>query len=125
MIDDYAKTMALIRKMEATLPISARPTGALIQTMKSHGVKITRNQALPIKRVFYLGDEGGISCEVTPPGMKEPIICSITHITIDPSHPLAAEIQAYQTERVKRLARAGGFGKPAHFTVRPRKKRKR
>ena len=93
--------------------------------MKAQGVKITRDQELPIKSVLYLGDEGGISCDVTPPGMKDPIICSITHIRIKPSHPLAEEIRAYQMERKKRLAQAGGEGNPTYFTLRPRKKRKR
>jgi hypothetical protein len=125
MIDDYAQTMELIRKMEAQLPIPARPTRAFIRAMKAHGVKIARDQELPIKRVFYMGDEGGISCDVTPSGMKNPVICSITHIRIKSSHPLAEEIRAYQVERKKRLAQPGRGSEPTHFTVRPRKKRKR
>ena len=95
-----------------------------IRTMKAQGVKIARDQELPIKRVFYMGDEGGISCDVTPPGMKDPVICSITHIRIKASHPLAKEIRAYQMERKQRLAQTGG-GAPTYFTVKPRKKRKR
>ena len=89
MIDDYAKAMELVRKMEASLPIPARPTGGFIRAMKAQGVKIARDQELPIKSVLYMGDEGGISCDVTPPGMeKTPIVCSITHIRVKPSHPL-------------------------------------
>jgi hypothetical protein len=125
MIDDYARAMQLVRKMEQDLPIPARPTGAFIRAMKAQGVKIARDQEMPIKGVFYMGDEGGISCDVTPPEMKDPIICSITHIRIKASHPLAEEIRTYQMERKKRLAQAGGGGEPTYFTVRPRKKRKR
>jgi hypothetical protein len=126
MIDDYAQAMELVRKMEANLPIPARPTGGFIRTMKAQGVKIARDQELPIKRVFYMGDEAGISCDVTPPGMeKTPIICSLTHIRVKPSHPLAKEIRAYQRERKRRLAQAGGSREPTSFTVTPRKKRKR
>jgi hypothetical protein len=126
MIDDYDKAMALVRKMEANLPIPARPTGAFIRAMKAQGVKMARDQELPIKRVFYLGDEGGISCDVTPPGMNNtPIICSITHVRIKSGHPLAQEIRAYQMERTKNLIRAGRGGPPTHFSIEPRKKRKR
>ena len=125
MIDDYAKAMQLVRKMEQNLPIPARPTGAFIGAMKASGVKIARNQEMSIKAVFYMGDEGGISCDVTPPGMKDPIICSITHIRVKSSHLLAEEIRSYQMKRQKRLAQAGGGGEPTSFTVRPRRKRKR
>lgn len=125
MIDDYAEAMQLVRKMEQNLPIPARPTGAFIRAMRASGVKIARNQEMSIKAVFYMGDEGGISCDVTPPGMKDPIICSITHIRIKSSHLLAEEIRSYQMKRQKRLAQVGGGGEPTSFTVRPRRKRKR
>jgi len=125
MIDDYDKATELVRKMEASLPIPARPTGGFIRAMKMQGVKIARDQELPIRRVFYMGDEAGISCDVTPPGMeKTPIICSLTHIRIKPGHPLAEEIRAYQRERKRRLAQAGAPREPTSFTVTPRKKRK-
>jgi hypothetical protein len=105
MIDDYAQAMELVRKMEANLPIPARSAGGFIRAMKAQGIKIARDQELPIKRVFYMGDEAGISCDVTPPGMeKTPIICSLTHIRVKSGHPLAKEIRAYQRERKRRLA---------------------
>ena len=88
-------------------------------------VRIARNRELPIKAVFYMGDEGGISCDVTPPGMNDPLICSITQIRISRKHPLAEAIRAYQQERKKRLAQAGRGGPPTYFTVKPRKKRRR
>jgi len=126
MIDGYDKARELICKMEANLPIPTHPTGGFIRAMKVQGVKIARDQELPIRRVFYMGDEAGISCDMTPPGMeKTPIICSLTHIRIKPGHPLAEEIRAYQRERKRRLGQAGGSREPTSFTVTPRKKRKR
>jgi hypothetical protein len=126
MIDDYVKAMELVRKTEANLPIPAHPTGGFIRPMKAQGVNIARDQEVPIKRVFYTGDEAGISCDATPPGMeKTPIIYSLTHIRIKPSHPLAEEIRAYQKERKRRLAQTGAPREPTSFTVKPRKKRKR
>jgi hypothetical protein len=125
MIDDYDEAMDLMEKMQAQLPIPARPTSAFVRAMRQHGVTIAHNQELSIKNVFYMGDPGGISCEVTPPGMeKMPIVTSITHIRIQPGHPLAAEIRAYQTKRSRRLAQTGE-GKPTSFVIEPRRKRRR
>jgi len=126
MIDDYAQAMELIRKMEAHLPIPARPTGAYIRAMREQGVQVARDQELQIQDVLYLGDEGGIACNVTPSkDAKQALIVSITHLRVDPRHPLAQEIRAYQRERTRKLAQSGGPREPSHFTVRPRKKRRR
>jgi hypothetical protein len=126
MIDDYAQAMELVRKMEAHLPIPARPTGAFIRAMREQGIKIARDQELQIKHVLYLGDEAGISCDVTlSRDAKEAIIVSLTHLRVRRQHPLAQEIRAYQRERTRRLAQSGEPREPSHFTVRPRKKRRR
>jgi len=126
MIDDYAKAMELMRKMEVQLPIPARPTGALVRTMRERGVQIPHNQELQIKRVFYAGDEGGIMCDVTlSEEAKEAIIVSVTHLRIPPRHPLAKEIREYQQARTRKLALSGGSSQPSQFTGRPRKRRRR
>jgi hypothetical protein len=125
-IDDYAQAMELVRKMEAHLPIPARPTGAFIRAMREQGIKIARDQELQIKHVLYLGDEAGISCDVTlSRDAKEAIIVSLTHLRVRRQHPLAQEIRAYQRERTRRLAQSGRPREPSHFTVRPRKRRRR
>ncbi len=126
MIDDYAKAMELMRKMEAQLPIPARPTGALVRTLRERGVKIPRDQELQIKRVFYMGDEGGICCDVTlSEDAKEAIVVSITHLRVPARHPLAKEIREYQQERTRRITQSGGSSQPAQFRVRPPKRRRR
>jgi hypothetical protein len=126
MIDDYAKTKELMRKMEAQLPIPARSTGAFVRAMQEQGVKIPRDQELQIKRVFYAGDEGGIMCDVTlSEEAKEAIIVSITHLRVPTRHPLAKEIREYQQERTRRLAQSRGSSQPSRFTARPRKRRRR
>ncbi len=59
-----------------------------------------------IKDVHYMGDEGGITCDITPPGKeKAPVFCSLTHLSIRPEHPLFSEIRAYQEERERKLAK--------------------
>jgi hypothetical protein len=123
MIDDYGKTMALLESMEENLPISVRPSAALVRTLRQQDVKLDRNRELEIRRVFYGGDEGGILCDVTPPDLeKTPIICSLTHVQISARHPLAQEIRAYQRERADKLARAGRT--MTSFSVEPRKRRR-
>ena len=125
-IDDYAKAMELVRKMEAHLPIPARPTGTYIRAMREQGIKVARDQELQIQDVFYLGDEGGISCNVTPSkDAEEVVIVSLTHLRVRRQHPLAQEIRAYQRERTRRIAQSGGPREPSHFKVRPRKRRRR
>jgi hypothetical protein len=126
MIDDYAQTMELVRKMEAHLPIPAQPTGACIRALREQGIKLARDQELQIKHVLYLSDEGGISCDVTlSRDAEEAIIVSLTHLRVRRQHPLAQEIRAYQRERTRRLAQSGEPREPYHFTVRPRKKQRR
>jgi hypothetical protein len=126
MIDDYAQAMELVCKVEAHLPIPARPTGAFIRAMRDRGIKVARDQELQIKRVFYLGDEGGIVCDVTPSrDAREAVVVSLTHLRVRREHPLAQEIRAYQRARTMRIAQSDRPREPSHFTARPRKKRRR
>ena len=109
MIDDIAQATALVDKMNASVPIPARPTRQLVDLLRSKGVSLGADPKLEIKKVFYGGDEGGILCDVTPGGMsKEAVVCSLTHLRVHPKHPLASEIRAYQETRTQRLARSGG-----------------
>lgn len=108
MIDDSAQVIDLMGKMEAHLPIPASPTSGLVQQLRSKGLKITPQRVLFIARVFYLGDEGGIMCDVTPTkDAREAYVVSLTHLRIAPNHPLSQDIRAYQRERVRRIARSG------------------
>lgn len=126
MIDDYDQAMELMRRMEAQLPIPARPTGTFIRALREQGIKIPRDQQLQIKQVFYAGDEGGICCDVTlSEDAEEAIVVSITHLRVPTRHPLVKEIREYQQERTRRIAQSGRSSQPSQFTVRPPKKRRR
>lgn len=121
MIDDQRATQDLIRLMEANLPIPARPIGGLIKTMRGRGV--TLPSEVLIKRVLYSGDEGGILCDITISATgRKAILCSLTHLRVRASHPLAETIRAYQQARIQELARFG-TGQPTHFTIEPRRNR--
>lgn len=126
MIDDYDQAIELVSKMKVHLPIPARPTATMIRALREQGRKITRNQKLLIQSVLYAGDEGGLMCGMAlSEDATEALVVSITHLRIDPRHPLGGEIRVYQQERTRRLARSGGSRKPYSFTVRPRKKKQR
>jgi len=125
MIDNYAEAMNLIEKMKAQLPMFAFPTEAVVQSLRQTKPDISTKQALKIEDVLYLGDEGGIACAIYLPEQKAVTVTSLTQLRIPADHPLAAAIEAYQTKRVQKLAGVKGSGKPARFTVKPRRKRKK
>ena len=108
MIDDPETVARLMDQMQAHLPISALPTSALVRTLRQQGLKIGTERALFIKHVHYLGDEGGIMCDVTPTDdAKAVYVVSLTHLRIAPGHPLFRDIRAYQRVRVQRIAESG------------------
>jgi hypothetical protein len=120
LIDNLPKTMALLEKMKLALPITSRPTKDWVNALKKQGVQMDRSRDVQIKDVHYMGDEGGITCDITPPGKeKTPVLCSLTHLSIRPEHPLFAEIRAYQEQREQKLAQDYGI---AGFSVTPRKR---
>ena len=107
MIDNPGTVARLMEQMQDQLPIPAFPTMEIVRTLRRGGVKVSVDRGLSIKRVFYLGDEGGIACDVTPSrDAKEVFVVSLTHLRIAPSHPLFRPILAYQRERVRRIALA-------------------
>ncbi len=104
--DDLDQAMALVALMKAELPIRVRPTKTLIKVLRQRGVNLGPNQVLSIRDVFYAGDEGGITCDITSPGQsKEAILCSLTHLKIEDDGPLTKEMRAYQQMRSAQLAR--------------------
>jgi hypothetical protein len=104
-IDDYEEGQALTEKIKANLPIKAFPTKHLVQSLRQQGKSMNLNQPYKIDSVFYSGDMGGISCALKGnPENTEAYVVSITHLKIDPDHPLAPEIEAYQRRRTRMLA---------------------
>ena len=60
-----------------------------------------------VTKVFYLGDEGGITCQVTfeEEEKEEVFLVSITRLAFDRRLAIAREIAAYQKRRIKRIRR--------------------
>ncbi len=104
-IDDPRRVNALLKEMQARLPISVRPISALVKLAKKQGLEINRTDNLLIKRVFYTGDEGVIMCDITPSEKsKVALVYSLTHLEVVGDDPLAGEMRSYQQERGRKLS---------------------
>ena len=111
-IDDYQEAIALTEKLQANLPIKARPTKELIKSLREQGKSVNPNHEFSINYVNYSGDFGGIMCAIGKnPEDKEVHVVSITHLKIDPDYSLKAEVQAYQQKRIRglKLQNQSGF----------------
>jgi hypothetical protein len=105
-IDNQDQTERLLRKLTEVLPLSALATPPLMANLRgrSSAAEITMN--CKVTSVFYLGDEGGITCQVTFDEKKEEVfLVSITHLAFDRRLAIAREIAAYQKRRIKRIRR--------------------
>lgn len=111
-IDDYTQAMELTEKLKASLPLQVYPTKQMVKGLKAQGKPLDPNRKYTVDSVFYSGDMGGITCALKPdPEAQEVFAVSITQLKIDPEHPLAEELQAYQSRRIRGLAiqDRGGF----------------
>jgi hypothetical protein len=117
MIDNQDQAERLLRKLTEVLPLSALATPALMANLRgrSSAAKITLN--CKVTKVFYLGDEGGITCHVTfdEEEKKEVFLVSITHLAFDRTLPVAREIAAYQKHRIKGIRRDNVTDAPAFY----------
>jgi hypothetical protein len=110
-IDNYAEAIALTEKIKVNLPINALPSKQYLKLLKKQGEIHAENQQLIIDSVLYMGDEGGICCGIQPEKESKQVqVVSITHLEIDPNHPLAQEIQVYQRQRTRTLMRQNSRG---------------
>ncbi|NER33708.1 MAG: hypothetical protein F6J93_06565 [Oscillatoria sp. SIO1A7] len=127
-IDNYEQAVELMAKMEQCLPIPVTAGKPLLQTMRDRGNVTKAKQELLIDSMFYGGDEGGIICSLnSSEDDKENYVVSLTHLHIDPQHPLAEEIIAYQALRIKRLKAQNQVGFKsllAEARTKPRAKKK-
>jgi len=113
-IDNYEEAQALTERLETTVPFQVRAGKELLKTMRDRGEAVTAKTLLTVDLVKYSGDIGGINCGLEPllgQTEKQRYVVSLTHLEIDPTHPLASEVKAYQRQRVQRLMlqNQGGF----------------
>ncbi len=112
MIDDVEKSVVLVERMRAALPLRAFMAKGLRRTLQQ-GSKQRFPHECSVTEVDYSGDEGGIMCTLDFgfDDTKERHIVSLTHLEVDRRNPLAREIEAYRKHRIKRLKKLhGGAG---------------
>ncbi|MEH2415422.1 hypothetical protein [Nostoc sp.] len=128
-IDDYNAAKALTEKLKESLPIKTRAGKEFLKTLKQKGEEADPDREFEIDFVAYSGDEGGIMCglkEPNNPESEEKYFASLTHLKIDSDHPLAAEVQAYQRQRIRKLMLQDSRGFKAELmTIEPRKNKNR
>ncbi len=110
MIDIPDKTEALIARLEAALPVRARPTPEVLKTLRQQSPEPRFPRHCDITNIYYAGDEGGILCTLDfgLHDSKEVHIVSITHLRIGGNAPLSRAVVAYQRHRVKKLKQLDG-----------------
>jgi len=107
-IDNYAAAKALTKKMSANLPITVYLHQKVLKGLREQGHTVDTNDTkIPysVRKVSYSGDAGGIMCILEEnPENKGGYVISLSYLKVDPSHPLAPEIEAYQQHRRRKLA---------------------
>jgi hypothetical protein len=105
-IDNFEEAQSLSNRLEKTLPFQVRLGKELLKMMRDRGESVSADAVFNVNLVKYSGDIGGINCGLEPrSGMntKEQFVVSITHLIVDPQHPLALEVKAYQQKRIRGL----------------------
>ncbi len=103
-IDDYESAIALSNQLDASVPFKVRPGKQMLKMMKDKGTPMSAERDYAVEKVLYSGDEGGITCILQGKATDKEIMGgSITHLVIDPEHPLAESVRAYQQQRKRRL----------------------
>lgn len=106
MSDHNILAKELMIEIEANLPLAVIPTKELQKLINERGMKVPNGHLFFIEKIFYMGDEGGICCGITlPDNLKEDLIVSITHLSINQSHLLGKKIKRYQVKRIKKLSK--------------------
>ena len=103
-IDDYNSAVSLSHQLDASAPFTVRPGKTLLKMMKEKGTPMTATRDYVVEKVMYSGDDGGIMCMLQGNSTDKEIVgSSMTHLVIDPEHPLAAAVRSYQRQRSHRL----------------------
>jgi len=106
MIDNPKQVTALIRDLKAHLPIPAKATKPLCDLLRRQSIDVSPTTFLEIIDVVYMGDDGGICCAIKVASQeKAAVVVSLTHLSLPSSSPLAKNVTAYQTQRIKKLAK--------------------
>ncbi len=106
MIDNLSAAMALLDRLHASLPLSARLTPEAAASLSARQAAKLASPACTIIGLHCAGDTGGILCGLDlGPAYQDAAFVSMKHLRFDARLPLARAITTYQKHRVKRLLR--------------------
>jgi hypothetical protein len=112
MIDNPQLTADLLAKLETALPLPAMVTSYLADALRKQSTeKLAIPKTCEVVKVFNVGDEGGIMCQLAITGQADDervFLASITHLAFDPRHRLTRDIAGYQKRRIRKLRRLNG-----------------
>jgi hypothetical protein len=113
-IDNFAVAQDLVDRLKETLPFRVKVGFQLLDTIRDGGISANEQTWFTVDSIFYAGDEGGIMCALAVEDGTNATITSLTHLKIDPEHPLALEVEFYRQQRIARLkqSRTGNQRKP-------------
>lgn len=117
-IDNFEEAQALTKALEKTLPFQVRAGKEFLKMMRDRGESISDKTDITVSAIVYTGDMGGINCTLESYSggtLKEVFVVSITHLVIDPQHPLAQEVNAYQQKRIRGLKLQDKIGFATEF----------
>lgn len=112
-IDNPVETRQLLVEMNANLPIPVRISEIGLHGLRKEGTYMKDIDAIhQVHGLTYSGDMGGILCCLTVEQEKEDgngmethgLVMSMTHLKVDPTHPVAAKIKEYQKKRALGVA---------------------
>ena len=98
------KTKELLKQMKQYLPLPVYASPELCKLLRKQGKKVNTKTELKITKVFNSGEMGGIVCSIIKEN-KEVFVVSLTHLKIEPDHPLSGRIREYQIDRIKRISK--------------------
>jgi hypothetical protein len=98
------RTEQLLKQMKQYLPIPVYASPELSKLLRKQGKEVNTKTELKITKVFDSGEMGGIVCSIIEEN-KEVFIVSLTHLKIEPDHPLSGRIREYQRDRIKRISK--------------------
>jgi hypothetical protein len=112
-IDDQVETRQLLLEIETNLPVPVRFSERGLLSLKAEGKYLADERGIyQVEYVTYAGDMGGILCSMMVEEKNQEgddneiggVTTSITHLKVDPTHPLAEKIKKYQKKRALLLA---------------------
>jgi hypothetical protein len=117
-IDNFKEAQTLTDQLEKTLPFQVRPGKEFLKMMRDRRESVSDKTDITVSSVVYTGDMSGINCTLesySDGTLKEVFVVSITHLIIDPQHPLAKEVNTYQQKRIRGLKLQDQVGFAAEF----------